>query len=85
MEKRKATPAECVANIVVAAMAVRSVTAKQLAEMAGVHYQTVHNDLKEPERMTMSRMWLYFTALGVPIDEGLESFADSFARSLVVR
>lgn len=85
MAKRKATPAECVANIITAAMAVRDVTAKQLAETVGVHYQTVHNDLKEPNKMTMYRMWLYFVALDVPIDEGLQSFADSFARSLVTR
>ena len=35
--------------------------------------------------MTEQRMWIYFTALGVPVDEGLAAFADSFARSLVSR
>ncbi|MBQ6040007.1 MAG: hypothetical protein IJL32_04440 [Oscillospiraceae bacterium] len=83
--KRKKTPAECVAAIVTASMAVRSMTARQLADLVGVHYQTVYNDLKDPNKMTMYRMWLYFTALDVPIDKGLEAFADSFARSLVVQ
>ena len=30
-------------------------------------------------------MWLYFTALGVPVDEGMQAFADIFAKSLTVR
>lgn len=85
MQKRKVTPAECVAKVITAAMAVREMTAKQLAEKVGVHSNTVHNDLKEPNKMTMYRMWLYFVALEVPVDDGLQSFADSFARSLVTR
>jgi hypothetical protein len=45
----------------------------------------VYSDLHDPDRIQMRRVWLYFTALGVPVDEALQAFADSFARSLVAR
>ena len=85
MAKRKKTPAEIVAGIINAAMGANKFDALQLAEAAGVHQNTVRKDLKDPDGMPMRRMWLYFTALSVPIDEGLEAFADSFARSLISR
>lgn len=85
MAKHKKTPAEIIGTIISAAMGAQSVTADRLAVTAGVHRNTVYRDLKDPDGMTMQRVWLYFTVLGVPVDEGLQSFADSFARSLTVR
>ena len=85
MAKRKKTPAEIVAGIINAAMGANKMDAVQLAETVGIHQNTVRKDLKDPDGMPMQRMWLYFTALSVPVDEGLEAFADSFARSLISR
>lgn len=85
MAARKKTPAQIVKSIIAAAMGAESIDSKTLAKMAGVHVNTVYNDLKDPDGMPMQRMWLYFTALSVPVDEGLQAFADSFARSLTVR
>ena len=82
---RKKTPAECIGGIIAAAMGASGITADKLADAANVHANTVRKDLKDPDGMTMQRMWMYFTALGVPVDEGLNAFADSFARSLVTR
>lgn len=83
--KRKKTPAECIGGIISAAMAARGVGARDLAKLSGVNYHTIYSDLADPDRMPMRRVWLYFTALGVPVDDGLQCFADSFARSLVER
>ena len=82
---RKKTPAECIGRIIKAAMSASDISADALADAADVHANTVRKDLKDPDGMTMQRMWIYFTALGVPVDEGLTAFADSFARSLVER
>lgn len=83
--KRKRTPAECVGCIISAAMGANDVTVPDLAKMANVHENTVRLDMKDPDRMPMYRVWIYFTALGVPIDDGLQAFADSFSRSLIER
>lgn len=85
MAARKKTPAECVKGIISAAMGFSDISVKQLAKLTGVHANTIYKDIRDPDGMPMSRMWLYFTALGVPVDEGLQAFADSFARSLTVR
>lgn len=85
MAARKKTPAQIVKTIISAAMGASAIDSKQLAKLAGVHVNTVYNDLRDPDGMPMQRMWLYFTALSVPVDEGLQAFADSFARSLTVR
>lgn len=79
------TPAECIGSIIRSAMSAREINAEQLAKLVGVHANTVYSDLHDPDRIQMRRVWLYFTALGVPVDEALRAFADSFARSLVTR
>lgn len=83
--ERKVTLPQIMARIIKAAMGAKNVSNQKLADAIGVHMNTVYKDLKEPEGMTMARAWLYFTALGVPVDDALKAFADSFARSLVTR
>ena len=85
MAKRKRTPSEIVGTIIGAAMCANGITAEKLADMVNIHRNTVSRDLKDPDRMQAGRMWLYFTALGVPVDEGMQAFADIFAKSLTVR
>ena len=85
MAAKKKTPAQIVKTIISAAMGSADISVGQLAKLTGIHQNTVYKDMRDPDGMPMSRMWLYFTALGVPVDEGLCAFADSFARSLVVR
>ena len=83
--RRKRTPAECIGMVINAAMGAKGITEDSLAAAAGVHKNTLRSDLKDPDRIPMKRVWLYFTALDVPVDEALSAFADSFARSLVTR
>lgn len=85
MAARKKTPAEIVKTIISAAMGARQIDSKQLAKLAGVHANTVYNDLKDPDGIPMQRVWLYFTILGVPVDDALKRIADSFSQMLVNR
>lgn len=85
MPQRRRTPARIIGAIISAAMGANGISVSQLSEMTGTHRNTILKDLREPEGMTMQRVWLYFTALEVPIDEGLQAFADSFSRSLIAR
>ena len=83
--KENRTPAQVVARIITAAMRANDVSSDQLAKAASVHVNTVRKDLREPEGMPMSRMWIYFLALGVPINETLKCFADSFCKMMIER
>lgn len=83
--RAKRTPAECIGMILKAAMGANGIDAVMLANLADVHPNTVRADLKDPDGMPMKRVWLYFTVLGVPVDEGMQAFSESFARSLTVR
>jgi transcriptional regulator with XRE-family HTH domain len=85
MAKRKKTPAECIGAILRAAMGAQGISNEKLADLVGLHRNTVRTDLEDPDKMKMERVWMYFTALGVPVDEGMQAFADSFAKSLTVR
>ena len=85
MANYRKTPAQIVAGIICAAMGAQGMSSCQLAAAVGIHRNTIKKDLSEPGGMPIDRMWLYFTALGVPIDEGLQTFADSFSRSLISR
>ena len=85
MTKRKRTPSECIGRIISAAMGAGGISSEALANRAGVARNTVCSDLKDPDRIPMQRVWLYFTVLDVPIEKGLQAFADSFALSLTQR
>lgn len=85
MAKRKRTPSEIVGTLIKAAMGAKGITEEKLANMTSLHRNTVYKDLKDPDNMRADRMWLYFVVLGIPVDDGLAVFADSFARSLTER
>ena len=83
--KSRRTPSEVMCRILQAAMAANDVTAQELADSSGVHQNTVKSDLRDPDKIKLQRLWLYFLALGVPIDDALAAFAESFARGLTQR
>lgn len=83
--KSRRTPSEVMCRILQAAMAANDVTTQELADNSGVHQNTVKSDLKDPDKIKLQRLWLYFLALGVPIDDALAAFAESFARGLTQR
>jgi hypothetical protein len=85
MKQAKKTPSQVTAGIIRAAMSAESMTIDQLAKLAKVCKRTVSADLIDPERIPQGRLWLYFTALGIPIDGALQNTAAAFAQSLAER
>lgn len=79
------TPARIMADLIECALIVSGETKTGLAKLSGVCLNTVCNDLKDPERIPQGRLWLYFAALGAPMDEALKAVAETFAISAVKR
>ena len=85
MKQTKRTPSQVTAGIIRAAMSADCVTLDRLAKLTNVCKRTVCADLQDPERIPQGRLWLYFTALGIPIDGALENTAAAFAQKLAER
>lgn len=83
--KSARTPARIMADLIECALIVSGQTKTKLAKMANVSLNTVCNDLKDPERIPQGRLWLYFAALGAPMDDALKAVAETFAISAVKR
>ena len=83
MTKRTRTPAEKVGGIIEACMSCRHVSAADLGKAVGVCANTVYRDLREPEGITIDRMFRYFLALEVPIDEAMTEYAEAVCRMMV--
>jgi lambda repressor-like predicted transcriptional regulator len=81
----KQTPSQITCEIIQAALSSSGMGVAELARRVQVHVNTVRNDLHDPDRIPQNRLWLYFTVLGVPIEDALEKIAKEFAFSLVRR
>lgn len=79
------TPSQITCKIIQAALSSSGMSVAELAKRVQVHTNTVRNDLHDPDRIPQNRLWLYFTMLGVPIEDALEKIAKEFAFSLVRR
>lgn len=79
------TPSRIMADMIECAMLCQSETRQSIAKKMGISINTVCADLKEPERIPQSRLWMYFTVLGAPMQSALESVAKEFALSAVKR
>ena len=79
------TPSQITAGIIKAAMAHSDNTPQTLAKQMQVHVNTVYSDMRDPDRIPQNRLWMYFTILGVPVDDALKRIADSFSQMLVNR
>jgi lambda repressor-like predicted transcriptional regulator len=85
MSRPKRTPSQITAGIIRAAMSKDGTTPQSLAKQMQVHVNTVYSDLRDPDRIPQNRLWLYFTVLGIPVDDALQRIADSFSAMLVQR
>ena len=81
----KKTPSQITAGIIRAAMSKDGTTPQSIAKQMQVHVNTVYSDLRDPDRIPQNRLWLYFTVLGIPVDDALQRIADSFSAMLVQR
>lgn len=83
--KKAKTPPEIIVNIIKAGMGAEEINVKGLAKRTGFHTNTIYSDFRDPGKMTQQRMWLYFTAVGIPISDALKVFADRLSEKLTDR
>lgn len=81
----KKTPSQIIAGIIKAAMNFEGLNPHDLAKQMHVHVNTVYGDMRDPDRIPQNRLWLYFTVLGIPVEESLEAIASSFTAKIVAR
>lgn len=81
----KKTPSQITAGIIQAAMSSCDMKPQDVANRMKIHVNTVRNDMRDPDRIPQNRLWLYFTVLGIPVDDALQRIADSFSAMLVQR
>ncbi len=86
MQKRiSKTPSRIMAGMIEQALKVTGMKKSDLAAAAQCSPNTVTNDLKAPERIPQGRMWLYFTALDIPVESVLQGVAYSVADRMIQR
>ena len=81
---KKLNVAECLGKIIRASIADAGLTNEQVAKMMGISRKTIDTDLKEPIKITLARLVLYFQVLDVPADECLMAFSEAYAKHLVM-
>ena len=79
------TPSQITCKIIQAALSSSGMSVAELARRVQVHVNTVRNDLHDPDRIPQNRLWLYFTVLGVPIEDALEKIAKESAEKIAER
>lgn len=79
------SPSQITCRIIHAGLSAEGMSVHEMAKRMKVHYNTVYNDLKQPEKIPQDRLWMYFTILNVPIDNALKRIAQEFAESLARR
>ena len=63
------TPSRAMWSLIECGMRTKKMHMSDLARRVGVHPNTITRDSQEPERIPQGRLWLYFEAVGVPVDE----------------
>ena len=79
------TPSRIMADIITCGMALRGDSITVLAKKLNLHRNTVYLDLQSPERIPQDRLWLYFVALELPIDDVLNRIAQRLCEEITDR
>jgi len=77
------TPGRILWRIIDSEMKAQKITQKRLAEMASVNKCTVSEDSRDPERMPLHRVWVYFAALGIDPAEILLPIGEAHLQRLL--
>lgn len=83
--KPKKTPAQILASMIEAAMAIQKVNGQELARRVRTSANTVYSDLNDPDRIPQNRLWLYFTVLDIDCTDTLQAVADRFSATIIQR
>lgn len=85
MRKHYRTPSRIMADMIEAALKVSGTNRAELAKLARCSPNTLTADLKDPERIPQGRLWLYLTALSIPVEDVLRGIAYSVADKAIER
>lgn len=77
------TPPRIIWGLIDAEMSAQRLDQRQLAKLVGVHYNTVYSDAREPEKIPLSRLFVYFAALGIDPTLMLRPIAHSIAERMI--
>ena len=70
-------------GLISAAMASQDIQRSEIAKMIGVHANTVSSDAREPEKIPLDRLDLYFTALGINPEDMLRPIAAGITERMI--
>lgn len=77
------TPPRIIWGLIDAEMTAQAVSRGEIAKRIGVHVNTVHSDAAEPEKIPLSRLFVYFAALGIDPALMLRPIAHSIAERMI--
>ncbi len=63
-------------------MQLQDETIETMADKLDVSMATVCSDLKRPEKIQAGRMFMYFTILGLPVQDVLDGIAAEVAKAM---
>lgn len=81
----KRTPSRIIWDLIAAEMLRQQMTQGELAKRAKVNPCTVSTDGKDPDKMTMQRVWTYFAILGLDPNIVLRPLAQEHAENMIRR
>lgn len=80
MKQKHRTPSRAIADMIRCGMTLQGETIETMADKLNVSNATVCTDLQRPEKIQAGRMFLYFTILGLPVQDVLNGIADEVAK-----
>ena len=83
MAKQARTMPRIIWGLISAAMAAQDIQRSDIAKMIGVHANTVSSDAREPEKIPLDRLTLYFTALGINPEVMLRPIAAGITECMI--
>ena len=81
--RKKRTAPQIIWGLIAAEMAAQNVQRAEIAARIGVSANTVTSDAKEPEKIPLSRIYIYFAALGIDPQIMLRPIAHSIAERMI--
>lgn len=81
-QSKHRTPSRAIADMIRCGMTLQGETIETIADKLNVSMATVCTDLQRPEKIQSGRMWLYFTILGLPVQDVLNGIADEVAKAM---
>ena len=82
-QQKKRTAPHIIWGLIAAEMSAQNIQRADIAERINVSANTITSDAREPEKMPLSRVFLYFAALGIDPQVMLRPIAHSIAERMI--